>query len=167
MRWVGLVLSLWAIASTTLAHQDMIIRLALDGQLEGLPPIYQPASLRLPTVDDRQLVVLQLRGKRLEFPDCLSVLFAKASRPHIALSASWYHDQKILPPYLSIRLPMREPNGNGYYDGWSILVDMDKVKVLRVEAVFTIGSKAQRMQEVDIGKFCGSGGTIETLGKIR
>ena len=71
-----------------------------------------------------------------------------------------------LPSYLAVRLPVHEPNGHGYYDGWSLLIDMDKVSVLRLEAVFTIGLKAQTSQEVDLPTFCGTK-TIEAPPRIR
>ena len=164
-RFLSLVLIIQA--NVALGHQDMLIRLASDGRLQGLPPEYEPAYLYLPSGSGTEGVVLQLGQKRLEFPDCLSVLFAKGSRPDMRLSASWYHDPKVLPYYLSIRLPIRSPNANGFYDGWSILVDMTRVAVLQVKAVFAIGDAAQREQEIDIKTFCGSTGVTEVIGKIR
>ena len=137
-------------ASVAVAHQDRVIKLAPDGRLQGLPPEYEPARLFLPARGGTENVVLQLGGKRLKFPECLSTLFAKASRPHMLLSASWYHDSTILPPYLAIRLPVSAPNAHGFYDGWSLLVDMTTVRVLKVEAVFTTGDSAQRTQEIDV-----------------
>ena len=162
---------LWLIlitqAPVARSHQDRLIQLAPDGRLQGLPPEHEPASLRLPARSGKQRVVLQLRDSRLEFPDCLSVLFAKASRPHMVLSASWYHDPKLMPYYLSITLPTSAPNPNDFYDGWSILVDITKLQVLKVKAVFTIGDAAQREQEIDVKTFCSSGGVTEVIGTIR
>lgn len=166
-RTIVLLLFLIAQPHVALGHQDRLIRLASDGRLQGLPPEYEPAHLLLPPAKGTEHVVLQLGGKRLEFPDCLSVLFAKASRPHMLLSASWYHDAKLLPYYLSIRLPISAPNAHGFYDGWSILVDITSVRVLKVEAVFSIGDAAQREQEIDLKTFCGSGGVTEVIGRIR
>lgn len=166
-RKIGILLVLVAQASVSFGHQDRLIRLASDGRLQGFPREYEPAHLYLPSGRGKEHVVLELHGKRLAFPDCLSVLFAKASRPHMRLSASWYHDTKLLPYYLSIRLPISAPNAHGFYDGWSITVDITRVTVLKVEAVFTIGDTAQREQEIDIKTFCESGGTTEFIGKIR
>ena len=157
----ALAVCLLAAARLSLAHQDTLIKIGLlDGRLEGLPPAHQPAYLKLPLADDGR-VVLQLKGRRLELPECLSVLFTKSSRADMVLSASWYHDPKILPPYLLIRLPVRPPlgRGDGYgydYDGWHIMLDINRVRVLRVEAVFTIGrDRGLRSQAIDIDKFCG------------
>ena len=73
------------------------------------------------------------------------------------LSASWYHDPKDLPYYLSIRLPMHAPNPNGFYDGWSILVDISEVRLLKLQVVSTTGDAAQRLREIEIKTFCESG----------
>jgi hypothetical protein len=165
-RIVLLLLILTAPANLTLAHQDRVIRLNADGRLVGLPAQYEPARLLIPTRSAGH-VVLQLGQKRLELPDCLSVLFAKARRPHIQLSASWYHDPKVLPFYLHIRLPVAAPNANGYYDRWSILIDITKVAVYQVEAVFAVGESSQRAQGIEIKTFCGTGGVTETIGTVR
>ena len=166
-RNIVLLLFLIAQPHAALGHQDRLIRLVSEGRLQGLPPEYEPAHLFLPPANGAEHAVLQLGGKRLEFPDCLSVLFAKASRPHMLLSASWYHDPKLLPYYLSIRLPISAPTAHGFYDGWAILVDITSVRVLKVEAVFTTGDAAQRQQEIDIKTFCGSGGVTGVIGRIR
>ena len=145
-------------ASESRAHQDLIIELGSDGTLKGLPAEYQPARLSVPVSPDAGLVVLQLGKKRLEFPDCLYVLFAKASRAHMRVSASWDHDVRLVPHYLAIRLPLGAPNAHGFYDGWSILVDLKKAEVLRVQAVFTTnGGRSEREQEIDVKTFCTGG----------
>jgi hypothetical protein len=163
-RGIALVVLMAALPHVALAHQDRIITLASDGRLEGFPATYEPAYLLLPPATGRGQVVLQLAGKRLDLPDCLSVLFAKTSRAHMRMAASWYHDPKVLPYYLSIDLPQRAPSAHGFYDGWSILVDITRMKVLNVKAVFAIGDTAQSEQEVHLETFCASGGTTELIG---
>jgi hypothetical protein len=164
-RQTALLVGLVTQASVAFGHKDKIITFAPDGRLLGLPANYEPAHLYLPAKISAEPVVLEVGGKRLEFPECLSVLFLKASRPHMMLAASWYHDPKVLPPYLYIQLPTAAPNANGFYDGWSILVDITTATVLKVEAVFAIGSTSERAQGIDIKTFCGSGGTTQVLDK--
>ena len=139
------------------AHQDLIIELNRDGSLHGLPAKYEPASLVIPAGDyhEGQNVVLQLANHRVEFPECLSVLFAKASRRHIQLSASWYHDPTTLPYYLSIELPLRRRSGQGFFDGWSLLVALDTGELIEVNAVFeSDDGMTQRGQKIDVAQFC-------------
>jgi hypothetical protein len=159
---IGRLVVLLAIVATqahdAIGHMDARVRRAPDGTLVGLPSEYEPASLYLPPSIDTEHVVLRLGDKRLEFPDCLSVLFAKASRRDMRISASWFHDRKIMPYYIALQLPVAAPNTNGYYDGWAILVDLDKATVLSVKAIFTTcGGGCQREQRIDVETFCGGG----------
>jgi hypothetical protein len=69
-----------------------------------------------------------------------------------------------MPYYLSIQLPVAVPGPHGFYDGWSILVDLKKASVLNVYALFvTEAGASQREQEIELQTFCGSGGSTSVL----
>ena len=150
-------------------HQDMVIEFLRDGELCGLPAAYEPASLVIPRGDSQgdENVVLRIGNHRIEFPECLSILFKKANRRQIGVSASWYHEPTILPYYISIQLPTRGRSKHGTFDGWSILVELDTAKLIRVEAEFeSNGGYAQRGQRVDVGAFCTSDEVVQLVPQI-
>jgi hypothetical protein len=152
-----LLVLLIGLSSTAFGHQDTIIELERDGVLHGLPAAYEPASLLI-LEDPRKshTVVLRIADRRVEFPECLSVLFAKADRHLIRLSASWYHDPTVLPYYLCIELPTRRTKF-GSFDGWKILIDLNNASLIELSAAFeSLGGNAQRYQKVDVNSFCNS-----------
>ena len=106
-------------AESLFAHEDTIIR--LEGtQLIGLPQQYQPAEL------DVRAYRIRLRGHTKELSPWLKGLF---DQPHkLEISASWYHDSSILPPYLLLRVT---PTGRNY--SYEILVDMDAIRLIQAK----------------------------------
>ena len=102
-----------------IAHEDTIIR--LDGtQLVGLPQQYQPAEL------DVRAYQIRLRGHTKASSPWLTSLL---EQPHkLEISASWYHDSSILPPYLLLRIT---PRGKNY--SYEILIDMDAVRLIQAK----------------------------------
>ena len=91
------------------AHQDRIITRAPDGSLPDLPPVYQPATLTLKfsaVGGEQRLTALRLQlGPKasVQIPTCVLGLIRSNSASQAVLSASWYHDESVLPPYLSAR----------------------------------------------------------------
>ncbi|MFC6633645.1 hypothetical protein [Microbulbifer taiwanensis] len=79
------------------AHQDRIIRLS-EGKLVGLPEKYQPAIL------DLENRVFSIAGQKLILPDCYGKFFPETDEAEVFITASWYHINSDLPPYLSIRI---------------------------------------------------------------
>jgi hypothetical protein len=142
-------------AGTAYGHSDTTLSVRSDGALTGLPPEYSPARLQLPPAGHHGDVVLTIKGKTLTMPDCIATLFTKSSRPHLHVSASWYHTRSRLPPYLFFRLPLQAPTEAGFYDGWTLLVDMTNLRLLRLEAVFAMpGGRDQNFRQIDIKTFC-------------
>ena len=150
---IAVVIVLWAPLS---AHQDVLITRQSNGNLVELPDEYQPAFLIVEESSARSIGAVRIRlgNNQLNLPECLSVLFHKAIT--IDLSASWYHDPKSLPYYLSIKLPTKKPARKTYgYDGWSLLVALETAQVIRVSAKFQVhDGSGQRGQEIDLTTFC-------------
>lgn len=128
---LAMLLMLVSAGGSASGHQDFVIDLQRDGTLRGLPPRYEPARLSIPNGEYHagHNVILQLGGNRVEFPECLSILFTKASRKHIQLSPSWYHDPSIVPYYLSIELPTRARTG-ARVDGCSRAVAVSSLSLV-------------------------------------
>src|SRR5687768_8645278 len=77
-------------------HEDTTLK--LDGKrIIGLPEAYQPAELDVHGF-------LQIGDKRLRFNPFMKEVFSDSRRYDIVISASWYHDPKILPPYMSLNV---------------------------------------------------------------
>ena len=123
------------------AHQDKHITRAPDGRLVGFPSTFAPVYLGLPDRTGSPSASIRVGSKRFEFPECLSALFRKTKATNVYLSASWYHDFKFLPPYLLIRLPDRDIADFSPYNGWNILVALDRPRVLALEVADSVGMK--------------------------
>lgn len=146
------VACVWLSAAGATAHQDMIIDLAPTGDLVGLPSEYQPARLDLPQSDSK--ATLRLGKSLVNFPTCISELFWQVPRRNVRLSASWYHDPKSLPYYLSIDL--QEKRGKrGYFNGWSLLINLETAELISLERVWqTDQGWGQRGVKLDPAQFC-------------
>ena len=118
-RFVLSLLLLVQPIGSLLAHEETLIR--LDGtQLVGLPQQYQPAELDLRTYR------IRLRGQTKELSPWLKGLL---EQPHeLQISASWYHDTLLLPPYLLLSIT---PNGANYT--YQIAVDMDAMRLINAK----------------------------------
>ena len=116
MRWlVGAALAL--LAWNAQAHQDVKIEWRPDGSLIGLPASASPAGLQAsfrPVGDATRLIAMQLRigAARVQLPGCLLGSLLSERREQIALSASWDHDESVLPHYLSLRAA----DADGHYE---------------------------------------------------
>ncbi len=82
-------------SGSALAHQDRIIEMKGD-KLVGLPDKYAPAEINVKEAR------IRIGDHAMTFSPLLKSLF---DQPHeLSLSASWYHDRSILPPYLSLTI---------------------------------------------------------------
>src|SRR5690242_1075580 len=99
------------------AHQDRVLKLGPDGQLEGLPPQYTPSSLRVtfsPKGSDSPPVAkleLKVGDKTTVVPTCVTGLILTRSEKDVLVTASWYHERSTLPHYLNVVL--RDPGREG------------------------------------------------------
>ena len=97
--------------------------IGLNGSnLIGLPTEFQPAKL------DLENGILSIAEKKLVFAPFLRNIFVETARSDIRISSSWYHDTKIMPPYIDLRMT---PKGRGF--SYHVLVDMKNLVILEVE----------------------------------
>jgi len=126
------LLVLWS--RSVCGHADTIIRLDGD-KLVGLPQEYQPAQL------DLKAFRIRIREHTKDFSPWLKSLF---EQPHdLLLSASWYHERSIPPPYLLMRIL---PTGRDF--SYEILFDLDAVRIIKAELVLRESATTTRFVPV-------------------
>ena len=91
------------------AHEDVALKLAADGTVQGLPAAYSPARLSLvfSAIGDEHRITslrLQIGKQHVQLPACLLGLIRTQSAQDLALSASWDHDETVVPHYLQLQL---------------------------------------------------------------
>ena len=134
-------------------HEDTTLK--LDGKkIVGLPEVYQPALL------DAEEGFLQIGDKRLIFNGFMKEVFSGDRRYSTDITASWYHDPKVLPPYLSIDVTPRGANFT-----YSILIDLNKLKIIKAEMDLRETRKRTRIIPIDprCWRDGECGGTITTV----
>ena len=107
VKWiVGAALALASLLAQ--AHQDRVITWQPDGQLTGLPPAYSPSSVQAsfrPVGEFVRLIGLQLRvgTHNVQVPTCVLGHLLSQRREQLSFTASWDHDEAVLPHYLALR----------------------------------------------------------------
>jgi len=105
--------------TVVLAHEDTLITLK-GTALVGLPAKYAPAEF------DEKAFRLRVGGHAITLHPFLQTLFYFPHDLHI--SASWYHDPKILPPYILLRI---QPKTRQFQ--YEILFNLESLKLIHVE----------------------------------
>ena len=102
-------------------HKDRIIFYEKNGELVGLPQIYQPASFSLKSR------TLKIGDNKIIIPDCVWSLFGKVKKESLKFGASWYHKSKTLPPYIHMRIvPTRDKSG------YRLLFNLNTLKIIKL-----------------------------------
>ena len=161
-RLPAVSLSLLLFSSACFAHQDRIIDIKSDGTLSSIPPTYGPAALRVtfsqgkngePPVSSVDLI---LGAQKISLPICVTGLLHTARLQHVKASASWYHEEKSLPYYLSVTFfdPGYRPK-SGFNSGYSLLFNLRTARLMQME-VLIVRDKGKTMQSVpvDLGARC-------------
>jgi len=92
LTWLLTVLAL----SHAFAHQDMVLQVSRQGEVQGTPERFGPIHI------DRDLPVVRIGVREVTLPECVAQHFRPRHGKHMQVSASWYHDPAVLPPYLSV-----------------------------------------------------------------
>jgi hypothetical protein len=107
--------------NSLLAHEDTLIGLETK-KLVGLPKEYTPAELDLK--DFR----IRIKDHAMAFSSLLKSLF---DQPHdLRISASWYHDRKILPPYLLLSIQPKKKDFR-----YELLLNLDTLALVQLSVV--------------------------------
>jgi hypothetical protein len=126
---VGCVLVLfWS--GSLLAHEDTIIGLE-NKKLVGLPKEYTPAEL------DLKNFRIRIKDHAMVFSPLLKSLF---DQPYdLRIFASWYHDRKILPPYLLLRIQPKKKDFR-----YELLLSLDTLALVQLSVVLQESDSATR-----------------------
>ena len=129
--------------------------LSPNGEIQGLPKEFQPAHLGLTKKGDSPPeVTLRLGRSIVELPGCISELFRRIPRSHVKLSASWDHDPKDLPYYLSMELQEKRSK-EGYFDGWSLLFNLNSGELMSLRRVWqTENGWGEQSAEIKPSQIC-------------
>src|SRR5262249_16210920 len=169
----AIVIGFVLVSGVCSAHHDPIIMLKADATLDGLPSEYGLANLYVEWGALRaggaaiKSITLNIRNHRVRFPGCLTGLFTTSTMSEIGATASWYHDESLLPYYLNLYFfdPGYDEESRlasqGYSPGFSLLLNLRTGKLMRVE-VNTVFNSGRSMQHVpvDLAKLC-DGETIK------
>lgn len=130
LKFLALIAALLLMSpGLVLAHEERILRIGADGTLTDVPDRYGPVKVRIQrsSSDPRktQQVVLSSPHFRVSLNPCLIDKLQDITR--IEAQGSWYHEEAIMPPYVSItfylgRYDARGTN-NQYYTIVYSLVD--------------------------------------------
>ncbi|NHZ63661.1 hypothetical protein [Massilia genomosp. 1] len=125
-----------------LAHVDVIVEFSPDGMMDTIPAKYGPARMNVvfaaPGAEQAVgSVILQLGGHVTTLPRCIVALLPSRQMAQVSASASWYHDESVLPYYLSLRFaaPAAMTVKPGTHVG--ILVNLRTAKIININKVIT------------------------------
>jgi len=146
------------------AHQDRIITVKNDGSLEGLPLDYSPATLRIEFAAQNEggapitSVTFNLGKNQVRLPLCITGLLQSRRITEVKASASWYHDEKILPYYLKINFFDPGYNQSRWANaGFSLLINLRTSKLMQMEVIIVRddGKSIQNIP-IDVAAQCNS-----------
>ncbi|GAB1267214.1 hypothetical protein NBRC116493_04670 [Aurantivibrio infirmus] len=123
------------------SHQDTILTFE-NKNLLGLPDKFSPSMF------DIEKMELSIGGKSLVFPPCVSKYFLDNDDYILEISASWYHDLRNIPPYISFYLKFT----NRDY-AYNLLFSLDTLEAIEFE-VQTYADSGLFLHTIEIGSYC-------------
>ncbi len=158
----AIVIGCLLLAETCFAHKDYIIAVNEDGTLEGIPSEYGPAAMHVEFAPQNSgsapitSITLDLGKNRVRIPICVTGLLRTQRMGEIKATASWYHDETLIPYYLNIDFfdpgynKLRWPN-----PGYSLLFDLHTGKLMEMDVhILRDSGRSVQQVPVDIRKRC-------------
>lgn len=133
-----LVLVLGLLCPSARAHQDRILT-CRDGVFSGLPDKYLPARF------SSEVKTVRIGGLEARIPDCIWRLWGEPTDGDFRFTASWYHDPKLLPPYLVIAAPGAEPRVK-----YRVVVNLETLELLSLQKESEAGENQRLIEEVPV-----------------
>jgi hypothetical protein len=155
-RLLTLVLSTLLVSGACYGHQDRIVDINSDGTLSAIPPSFGSARLRVAFAQTKNgeppvsSVELTLGAQRVSLPVCVTGLLHTDRIQDVHASASWYHDEKLLPYYLSLKFfdPGYDQRAS-FNPGYALLFNLRTARLMQME-VHVVHNKGQTMQSVPV-----------------
>lgn len=160
--------ALIALASAeTHAHSDTPFPRGADGSLNGTPAEYAPASA-LVDLEPLQMCTttpptfaITVAANVLALPPCIVALFRDADEGRVRFAGSWYHERSLLPPYMSVVIPVGPAIPELPYrafEEFHLLINLDTAALLRITHEITTktegGSWSTRGVQLIPENFC-------------
>jgi hypothetical protein len=127
-----------------------------DGAIVGLPETYLPAQFLLKRDDKGRAIhaSLRLTSGHYEFPECILRVFDKNPRSKIGLISSWYHEESLLPYYISLKVAGEEKTAAR--ESFSLLFNLRTAEPLEVTRWVTWPTKngARATEENFFDRLC-------------
>lgn len=133
------------------AHEDRLLTVGPDGSLNGLPEPYLPATLRV-----SPKAILRIGPREVTLPECLVAGVALRKTP-LRVSASWYHELALLPPYVNLQV-MHTQGSRGDYTGYSLLFNLETLALIEINRVTVEATEEalfHRQSKVPVESLCG------------
>ncbi len=122
------------------AHKDR--KIAIDGTaLIGLPPEFTPAAL------DVAAGSMTVGKHRMHFTPYLRAFFSGEHASDLRITASWYHERQVLPPYICIEIFPRQRDFS-----YALLFNLETMDLIRAEVVVRASTNAGRSFRIDIAE---------------
>lgn len=169
---VAIIMALVLFISVCHAHRDSGIRLKADGTLEGLPSEFGPASLQInfmPKSKSGQsikLITLTLGKNKVRLPECMLSLLRTKSKNNIRVSASWYHDEKLLPHYLNVHF--FDPGfdqSRSFNPKFTLLFNLRNAKLIEMEELIVLSESSANHKTIDVTSLCSSDTILDFMDK--
>lgn len=143
------------------AHRDIRVTVEDDGTLVRIPPDYGAAALHVAfasSADGPRIatVVLDLGRNHTRLPACITSLLKTRAMSDVRASASWYHDESIVPYYLSLEFFDPGYDASAWANaGYSLLFDLHTGKLLWMRALIVRdGGKSAQDKSEDLAARC-------------
>ncbi len=125
------------------AHQDRIIQVMENGNLDGLPKQYQPASI------NTKSATISIAQNTIVLPPCLSKYFAFNDIYTLQVTSSWYHERSSLPPYINFKI---QPKNKDH--AYSILFGLDDLSVIEAQVITYPNKGTTAFHTIAFDKHC-------------
>jgi len=160
MKRTTVLVAFMVLATAALAHQDRILSVRLDGAIPELPPAYQTTRLHIAFSEGDagalQRLTFLSSGREISFQPCLLRLVPKSSFRQLFLTGSWYHEESILPHYLTVQFrDSLSPQGLPDYPGVRFVFSLRDASLIEVTQVVPVPAEnAVHLHNIRLSKDC-------------
>ena len=131
------------VCAQAMAHQDRIIHVDKNGNMEGLPEKYHPAKI------DLENMAITIAKTTFNMPPCVSKYFEDHESYELRVTSSWYHNTSILPPYINFIII---PKGKSWE--YRLVFELDDIKPIEFHVFIHKNERITSRHLIKIGEHC-------------
>jgi hypothetical protein len=152
-----LLLTLVFFTSMASAHKDRILTVQSDGSIPEIPVSFGPVSLKISGLGSVAPSVQFRSGAYINnIPGCVTSLIRSKLQSDVFVSGSWYHDESILPYYVSVKF--HDPGyvkSKLYNSSTNILFNLHTAEIIEIKRfVARSDGNGGQFINVDLPKGC-------------